>query len=96
MTDATNPSRSTPGPDHLAVGETVSSASPVVHLGPAKAVIAAVLGALGAAVPLAIAAVSDGALTLDEGWGIAGALLAGAGVIGGGTFLMPTSVTRAQ
>lgn len=83
-----------PGPDHLAVGETVSSQSPAVQLGPGKAIIAAVLGGLGAAVPLAIAAVSDGALSLDEGWAILSALLVGSGVIGAGTFLLPTTVTR--
>ena len=89
----TNLSSATPGPDHLASGETVKSSSPAVTLGPAKAVIAAILGALGAAVPLGIAAIADGAIDLSEGWGILGALLVGAGVIGGGTWLTPTKVT---
>lgn len=88
-----NPSAATPGPDHLAVGDTVKSSSPAVTLGPAKAVIAAILGALGAAVPLAINATADGVLDLGEGWAIVGALLAGAGVIGAGTWLTPTKVT---
>lgn len=88
-----NPSAQTPGPDHLAVGETVSSSSPKVTLGPAKAVVSAILGALGAAVPLAIAATADGAIDATEGWGILGALLVGAGVIGGGTWVTPTKVT---
>jgi hypothetical protein len=82
-----------PGPDHLAAGETVTSASPKVTLGPAKAIIAAILGALGAAVPLAIAATADGAIDLNEGWGILGALLVGGGIIGGGTWVTPTKVT---
>lgn len=73
-------------------GETVKSSSPAITLGPAKAIIAAVLGALGAAVPLAVAAIGDGTLDLTEGWGIVTALLVGAGVIGGGTYLTPTTV----
>lgn len=89
----TNPSAATPGPDHLATGQTVSSSSKAVTLGPAKAVIAAILGGLGAAVPLAIAAIGDGSIDVSEGWGIVTALLIGAGIIGGGTFVTPTKVT---
>lgn len=74
--------------------ETVSSASPSVKLGPAKAIVSGILGALGLAIPVAVAAVADGAIDLTEGWNIIGALLAGGGIIGGGTWLTPTSVSR--
>lgn len=89
----TNPSATTPGPDHLAASDTVKSSSGAVTLGPAKAWIGAILGALGAAVPLAINAIADGSVDLAEGWGILGALLVGGGIIGGGVWLTPTKVT---
>jgi hypothetical protein len=74
--------------------ETVSSSSPSVKLGPAKAVVAAVLGALAAAVPLAVSAISDGAVDLGEAWALVGAVLGGAGLTGGLTWATPTSVTK--
>ena len=88
--------------------ETVSSSSPSVKLGPAKAVVAAVLGALAALgqdVTMYLAylplrhdpnrrAISDGAVDLGEAWALVGAVLGGAGLTGGLTWATPTSVTK--
>lgn len=78
----------------LNVGETVSSSSPKVELGKSKAAVAAVAGAIVTGGGVFVTAISDGAITLEEAWLVIGALLAGAGLIGGGTFATPTSVTR--
>jgi len=78
----------------LAVGETVSSASPAVELGKSKAVLAAITGGVVAAGGVFLTAISDGAITLGEAYGIVGAGLAGAGIPGFAAFLTPTTVTR--
>lgn len=79
---------------HLEVGETVKSDSPKVELGPAKAIIAAILGAVVTAAGVILQAVSnDGGIDLNEGIAIALAIAAGAGVPGLGTYLVPTKVT---
>ncbi len=71
----------------------VSSSSPAVKLGPAKAVVAAIAGAVVAAGPLVIEAVSDGVLDIGELWSIIGALLVGSGITGTATYLKSTKVT---
>lgn len=82
-----------PGPDHLAVGETVTSDSPKVTLGPAKAVVAAIGGVVtSVAVWLTTAPLSDGALDLNEGIALVIAVLAGLGVPGIGTYVTRTTV----
>jgi hypothetical protein len=43
-------------------------------------------------VPIASLAIADGAIDLNEGWGILAALLVGGGIIGGGTWVTPTTV----
>jgi aconitase B len=70
-----------------------SSSSPRVELGPAKGIVSAVLGAIVTAAPIAVTAVSDGAIDLGEAFAIVAGLLAGAGLIGGATYLTPTQVT---
>ena len=90
----TNPSAATPGPDHLTVGETVTSDSPKVSLGPSKAIVAAITGAVVTAGGVILQAVSnDGAIDLNEGIAIVLAILAGAGVPGIGTYVTRTKVT---
>lgn len=78
----------------LAVGETVTSDSPKVELGKSKAIVAAVTGGIVAAGGVLLTSVSDGAITLAEGFAIVGAGLAGAGIPGFGAWLTPTAVTR--
>lgn len=79
---------------HLAVGETVSSSSPKVELGPAKAIIAAAGGVVTAlSVWLTTAPLADGALDVNEGIALVIAILGGLGVPGIGTYLTPTRVT---
>lgn len=89
----TNPSAATPGPDHLVVGQTVLSSSPKVTLGPAKAVVGAIAGAVVAAGPITLEAIADGAIDLGEIWSIIGALLVGAGLVGGSVFAKSAKVT---
>ena len=91
-TPASGPAASGP----LAVGETVTSASPKIELGKSKAILAAVAGTIVTGGGVFLTAIGDGAITLEEAWGIGGALLAGAGLIGGGVFAVPTAVTRKQ
>lgn len=79
----------------LAAGETVSSSSPKVSLGPAKAVVAAAAGVVTAvSVWLTGAPLADGAIDLNEGISLTLAILGGLGVPGIGTYLAPTNVTR--
>ena len=89
----TNPAAATPGPDHLATGDVVLSSSPKVTLGPAKAVVGAIAGAVVSAGPLVLEAIADGAVDLGEVWSIIGALLVGAGLVGGSVFVKSTKVT---
>ena len=94
MTNYTNPAAGTPGPDHLAPGETVTSDSPKVTLGPAKAIVAAAGGVVSSvAVWLATGPFADGALDLNEGIALVIAILAGLGVPGIGTYVTRTTVT---
>lgn len=78
----------------LAVGETVSSASPKVELGTAKAVVAAVGGVVTAlAMWLTGDPFADGALDLGEGIALLFAVAGGLGIPGLGAYLAPTKVT---
>jgi hypothetical protein len=77
----------------LVAGETVSSASDQVDLGPAKAVAATVatiavafLGALGVAI-------TDNVVTGQEWVTIAIATIVATGLVGGATYLAPASIT---
>lgn len=96
MTDATNPSSLTPGPDHLAVGDTVSSTSPAVHLGPAKAIAGGIVGTTVAFLSALIVANSDEAVTSGEWLTVALATVLGGAAAFGITWATPTSVTRTQ
>lgn len=79
----------------LAVGEEVTSDSPKVTLGPAKAVVASVAGVVTAVgVWLSAGPLADGAIDLNEGIGLTLAILGGLGVPGIGTYLTPTTVKR--
>lgn len=79
---------------HLVPGESVTSASPKVELGPAKAIASAVGGVVTAiSVWLLTAPLADGALDLNEGIALVIAILGGLGVPGIGTYLTPTRVT---
>lgn len=79
---------------HIVPGETVSSASPKVTLGPAKAIVAAIAGVVSSvAVWLTTAPLADGALDLNEGIALAIAIGAGLGIPGIGTYVTNTKVT---
>lgn len=78
----------------LAVNETVTTDSPKVELGKGKAIAAAAatvavafLGALGVAV-------ADNVITPGEWITIATATIVATGLVGGTTYLTPTTVTR--
>jgi hypothetical protein len=89
----TNPSAATPGPDHLASGETVSSSSKLVTLGAAKSIAGGVVAtALGFLAPLGVA-ISDGQVTGQEWVAIATATILGAAAGFGITYATPTKVT---
>lgn len=87
----------TPDPQHLdaglAPGETVTSNSPKVDLGPAKAIVAAVGGALVGGLTALSTALADEVVTSGEWTTIALAVVIGSGIVGGATFIAPTSVT---
>jgi hypothetical protein len=94
MTNYTNPAPAGDGPKHLAPGETVTSDSPKVTLGPAKAIVAAVGGVVTSlSVWLTTGPFNDGALDLNEGIALVIAILAGLGVPGIGTYVTRTKVT---
>lgn len=78
----------------LQVDETVSSSSEKVTLGPAKAVAAAVGGALVGGLTALQSALSDELVTSQEWTTIALATIIGSGLVAGATFLTPASVTR--
>lgn len=78
----------------LAVNETVTSDSPKVSLGKAKAIAAAIGGLFVAVGPVLTTALADGALDLNEGIAIGIAVLVGLGVPGLGVYYTPTTVTR--
>lgn len=78
----------------LRIGETVSSASPKVDLGPAKAVVATIATAVSMALGALAVALADEVVTTGEWVTIAIAFLAGTGLVGGATYAARTSVTR--
>lgn len=78
----------------LDVGETVTSDSPKVELGPAKAIVAAIGGLFVAVGPVLTVALADGAIDLNEGIALGVAVLVGLGVPGVGAYVAPTKVTR--
>lgn len=80
--------------DPLHVGETVSSSSEKVTIGPAKAIAAAVGGALVGGLTALQASLSDEVVTSQEWTTIALATIIGSGLVAGATFFTPASVTR--
>jgi hypothetical protein len=82
----------TPGPDHLAVGETVSSSSPAVTLGPAKSIASGVVGTAIAFLGGVAIAYADNAITGQEWVNIAITTVLGAAAAFGITYATPTSV----
>lgn len=78
----------------LAVGETVSSASPKIELGKSKAIVAGIGGVIAAVAPVLTIALADGAIDLNEGIALGLAVLVGLGVPGIGSYVTPTTVTR--
>ena len=78
----------------LVPGETVQSSSGSVTLGPAKAIVAAVGGALVGGLTALSTALVDNNVTSGEWVTVALAVVIGSGLVGAGTYLTPTSVTR--
>lgn len=78
----------------LVVGETVTSDSPKVELGKAKAVFAGIAAVAVSVGTVLTASLADGAIDLNEGIALGLALLGGLGVGGLGTYAVPTKVTR--
>ena len=77
----------------LAAGETVTSDSPKVNLGPAKAIVALIGSAAVAGLGAYITAVSDNVVTSGEWAAIAVATIVGSGLVGGATYVAKTRVT---
>lgn len=75
-------------PDHV-----VSSKSPEVHLGPDKAIVAAIAGALVGAGTALSGALSDGVVTGPEWIGALVAAIIGAGLTAAPTYAKATNVT---
>jgi hypothetical protein len=82
----------TPGPDHLAVGETVTSSSSAVTLGPAKAIASGITGTAVAFLGGLGIAYADGVVTGQEWVNIAIATVLGAAAAFGITYATPSSV----
>lgn len=80
-------------PVALAVGETVTSDSPAVTLGPAKAIVAAVGGALVGGLTALGTALTDEVVTSGEWVAVALAVVIGSGLVGGSTYFTKTTVT---
>lgn len=77
----------------LAAGETVTSDSPKVDLGPAKAIVATVATAVSMALGALGVALTDEIVTSGEWVAVAIAFLAGTGLVGGATYFAKTTVT---
>jgi hypothetical protein len=80
----------------LAVGETVTSDSSAVTLGPAKAIVAAVSGALVGGLTALGTALADNVVTSGEWVAVALAVVIGSGLTGGATYVARTTVTGAR
>lgn len=74
-------------------GEVVSSASPKVTLGPAKAVVATVAAAALGGLTALSTALLDERVTGAEWVTVAIATIVGSGIVGGATYLARTTVT---
>ncbi len=85
---------SEPTPVALHVGETVTSDSPTVTLGPAKAIVATVGAALVGGLTALGAALTDNVVTPGEWVAVALGFIVGSGLVGGATYVARTSVTR--
>lgn len=77
----------------LVEGETVTSDSPKVTLGPAKAIIATVAAALVAGLGALSTALTDEIVTPSEWVTIALATIVGSGIAGAATYFTPTKIT---
>lgn len=78
----------------LNVGETVTTDSPKVTLGKAKAVVATVATAVSMGLGALAVALADETVTQGEWVTVAIAFLAGTGLVGGATYAAKTTVTR--
>jgi hypothetical protein len=76
----------------VASGETVNSADPSITVGPAKAVVAAVAGALVGGLTYLSAALQDNVVSGQEWVNVALAVIIGTGVVGGATYATRTTV----
>jgi hypothetical protein len=85
----TNPSAQTPGPDHLAIKTSAQN----VTLGPAKAVVGYVAGALVGGLTALGTALADEHVTAGEWVSVALAFIIGSGVTGTAVALKSTTVT---
>lgn len=86
-----------PTPDvALAVGEKVTSDSAAVTLGPAKAIVAAVSGALVGGLTALGTALADEVVTSGEWVAVALAVVIGSGLTGGATYVARTTVTGSR
>lgn len=80
----------------LYIGETVTSDSPAVTLGPAKAIVAAIGGALVGGLTALGTALTDEVVTSGEWVAVALAVVIGSGLTGGATFAVKTTVTGSR
>lgn len=76
----------------VASGETVNSSSPSITVGPAKAIVAAVGGALVGGLSALGVALSDESVTSGEWVAVALAVVVGSGIVGVPTYLARTTV----
>lgn len=80
-------------PAALAAGEVVTSDSPKVELGPAKAIVAAVGSGLVGGLMALGTALTDNVVTPAEWVAVALGLILGSGIVGGATYAARTTVT---
>lgn len=76
----------------VASGEVVNSADPSITVGPAKAIVAAVGGALVGGLTALSTALADNVVTSGEWVTVALATIVGSGVVGGVTYATRTTV----
>lgn len=77
----------------LAEGETVTSDSPKVELGNAKAIVATIAAAVVGGLTTLGGALTDNVVTPGEWVAIALATIVGSGIVGGATYVARTTVT---
>lgn len=82
----------TSGPAHLAIGETVSSTSPAVTVGPAKAIASGIVGTAVAFLGGLTVAFADEVVSGQEWINVALVTVLGAAAAFGITYATPTSV----